>query len=86
MLTAITSAVEPMAAITLSIGGAANATKVVLDMPAVTFTIPTVDASQPVVSTTINFTAEGYTPSATANGNVFALDEVSDLTVRYYSA
>ena len=86
MLAAISTSVEPMAAIQLAIGGAANATKVVLDMPAVTFTIPTVDASQPVVSTTINFTAEGYTPSATANGNVFALDEVSDLTIRYYSA
>lgn len=84
MLTYISSATEPMAAIKLSIGGSTNATKVELDMPAVTFTIPTVDASQPVVSTTINFTAEGYTPSTT--GGTFALDELTDLTVRYYSA
>lgn len=86
MLSNISTAVEPMAAISLAIGGSTNATKIVLDMPAVTFTIPTVDAGQPVVSTTINFTAEGYVPSATAGGNAFALDEVSDLTVRYYSA
>ena len=45
----------------------------VLEMPAVTFSIPTVDVQQ-VVSTAINFTAEGYTPSATGDANVFALD------------
>ena len=86
MLAAISASTEPMAAVQLAIGGSANSTKVVLDMPAVTFTIPTIDASQPVVSTTINFTAEGYAPNTTANANVFALDELTDLTVRYYSA
>ena len=85
MLAAASSSVEPMAAITIAIGGGANATRVVLEMPAVTFSIPTVDVQQ-VVSTAINFTAEGYTPSATAGANVFALDETNDLTVRYYSA
>lgn len=85
MLAAASSAVEPMAALSITIGGATNATKVVLEMPAVTFSIPTVDVQQ-VVSTAINFTAEGYTPSATGDANVFALDEVNDLTVRYYAA
>ena len=85
MLAAASSSVEPMAALSLAIGGATNATKVVLEMPAITLSIPTVDVQQ-VVSTAINFTAEGYTPSATAGANVFALDEVNDITVRYYSA
>ena len=85
MLGAASSAVEPMASLAISIGGGANATRVVLDMPAVTFGIPTVDVQQ-VVSTAINFTAAGYIPSATADSNTFALDEVNDLTVRYYSA
>ena len=85
MLAAASSSIEPMAAITIAIGGSANATRVMLEMPAVTFSIPTVDVQQ-VVSTAINFTAEGYTPSTIAGANVFALDETNDLTVRYYSA
>lgn len=85
MLAAATSSVEPMAALSITIGGATNTTKVVLEMPSVTFSIPTVDVQQ-VVSTAINFTAEGYTPSATADANTFALDEVNDLTVRYYAS
>jgi hypothetical protein len=54
-------------------------------MPSVTFTVPTVDV-QAVVSTAINFTAEGSTPSTTANGNTFALDKTNDITVRYFAA
>ena len=85
MLAAAATTTEPMATIQIAIGGSANATKVVIDLPSVTFSIPTVDV-QAVVSTTINFTAEGSTPSATANANVFALDKVNDLAIRYYSA
>ena len=85
MLAAASSSVEPMAAISISIGGGTNATKVVLEMPAVTFSIPTVDVQQ-VVSTAINFTAEGSTPSATAGANTFSLDETNDISVRYFSA
>jgi hypothetical protein len=83
MLAAASASIEPMAALSLVIGGTTNATKVVLEMPAVTFSIPTVDVQQ-VVSTAINFTAEGYTPGASSN--VFALDETNDIAIRYYSA
>ena len=85
MLSAASSSVEPMAALTISVGGATNATKVVFDMPSITLSIPTVDVQQ-VVSTSINFTAEGYTASATADANAFALDDTNDISVRYYSA
>lgn len=85
MLAAASASIEPMAALSIVIGGTTNATKVVLEMPAVTFSIPTVDVQQ-VVSTAINFTAEGYTPSSVAGSNVFALDETNDIAVRYYSA
>lgn len=84
MLAAISASTEPMATISVAIGGSANGNRVVLDMPAVTFSIPTVDV-QAVVSTAINFTAEGYTPNATATENVFALDETNDISVRYYA-
>ena len=73
-----------MASVSLAIGGSSNGNRVVLDMPTVTFTVPTVDV-QAVVSTAINFTAEGSTPSTTANGNTFALDKTNDITVRYYA-
>ena len=83
MLAAASASIEPMATLSIAIGGTTNATKVVLEMPAVTFSIPTVDVQQ-VVSTAINFTAEGYTPGASSN--VFALDETNDIAIRYYSA
>jgi len=86
-LAAITSgnsnAIEPMAALVITVGGA-GATKVVLDMPSVTITVPSVDV-QAVVSTAINFTAAGSTPSSTANANTFSLDKTNDIAIRYYS-
>ena len=85
MLAAASSTVEPMAALTIAIGGKDNLTKVELDMPSVSFTIPSIDVQQ-VISTTINFTAAGSVPSSTTNGNTFAVDALNDLTVRYYSA
>ena len=85
MLAAASSAVEPMAAVTVVVGGSANTNRVELIMPAVTFSVPSVDVQQ-VVSTAINFTAQGYVPSATANANAFDLSETNDLTIRYYAA
>lgn len=85
MLASATTTIEPMATLSISIGGSANATKVVVDMPAVSITIPSVDV-QAVVSTAINFTAAGYIPNSTANANVFALDETNDIAIRYFSA
>ena len=82
---ATASAIEPMASLSIAIGGKANATKIVLDMPSVTFSIPTIDVQQ-VVSTTINFTAEGSSLSGIANANTFAVDKTNDLVIRYYAA
>ena len=85
MLAAASSSVEPMAALTIVVGGSTNSNKVELVMPSVTFSVPSVDVQQ-VVSTAINFTAQGYLPSGTANANTFDLSEANDLTVRYYAA
>lgn len=87
MLANITSstAIEPMFALTLAIGGSSNSTRVELDMQSVSLTVPTIDVQQ-VISTAINFTAQGYVPSATANANTFAVDVPSDLAIRYYAA
>lgn len=85
MLAAASATVEPMATMSIAVGGGTNATKVVLDMPAISMTIPSIDVQQ-VVSTAINFTAGGSTPNSTANANTFALDETNDLTIRYFAA
>ena len=84
MLAAAAVTIEPMAALAISIGGGANTVKVVLDMPATVLQIPSVDVQQ-VVSTAINFTAEGYVPSSTADANAYDLTKTNDIAVRYYA-
>jgi hypothetical protein len=84
MLANITTqaAVEPMFTLNLAIGGSSNPTRVELDMPSITLTVPTVDVQQ-VISTAINFTAEGL--STANNANTFTVDVPNELTVRYYA-
>jgi len=85
MLKASTTSIEPMASLSIGVGGkTASTTRVILEMPSVTFTIPSVDVQQ-VVSTAINFTAAGSTLSNTANTSVFAVDKTNDLLIRYYA-
>lgn len=69
--------VNPAYYLKLSIGGSASATtRVDLEMPAVVLSIPTVNTEQ-VVSTTINFTAQGSASGA------FDLASKNELTVTY---
>jgi len=92
MLAAITSsslsstAIEPMFSLVLSIGGksATAPARVELEMQSVVLSVPTVDVQQ-VISTAINFTAQGYKPGATAADNTFAVDVPSDLAIRYFA-
>jgi hypothetical protein len=83
LLTESATNIEPMFALSINIGGASG-NRVVLEMPAITLGIPTIDVQQ-VVSTAINFTAQGYVPSATAANSVFDLTKPSDLAVRYFA-
>lgn len=85
MLAYASTSVEPMVTLSISVGGGSNTTKVVVEMPAATISIPAIDVQQ-VVSTNINFTAQGFTPNTTANSSTFSLDKTSDLAVRYYAA
>lgn len=84
MLAAAATTIEPMISLSIAIGGKDNALKVVLDMPSATISIPTVDVQQ-VVSTVINFTAQGSSQSATAANSTFDLSKSNDITVKYYS-
>ena len=78
MLDGSTTDVDPAFAIQIDVGGSANATRVAFEMPAVVLTIPTV-ATEQVISTTINFTAQGSATSA------FDIGAANELEVRYYT-
>lgn len=78
MLAGSTTDVDPAFYVQLEMGGASNATRVEFEMPATVLTIPTV-ATEQVVSTTINFTAQG---SASAE---FDIGTANEIEVRYYT-
>jgi hypothetical protein len=78
MLAGSTTDVDPAFFVQLEVGGAANATRVEFEMPAAVLTIPTVSTEQ-VVSTTINFTAQG-----SAAGE-FDIGIANELEVRYFT-
>jgi hypothetical protein len=78
MLAGSTTDVDPAFAVQIEVGGAANATRVEFEMPAAVLTIPTVSTEQ-VVSTTINFTAQGSATGA------FDIGVANELEVRYFT-
>lgn len=77
LLASSSTDVDPAFEIIVALGGGAAATRVELDMSAAVLTIPTVSTEQ-VVSTTINFTAQGYT------GTNFDIGVANELEIRYY--
>ena len=76
MLAGSTTDVEPDYAIQIEIGGLTAVTRVEFDMQAAVLTIPTISTDQ-VISTTINFTAEGST------GTSLDLEKANELEIRY---
>ena len=77
-----TSNVNPKFNVEIAIGGSSNTLKVVLAMPTSMLTIPTVDVQQ-VVSTAINFTAQGST-NGTSSGT-YDIGASNELAVKYYA-
>jgi hypothetical protein len=75
MLTNSTTSVDPDFYLKIAVGGT-NTTRVEFEMPAVVLSIPAVNAEQ-VVSTTINFTAQGYT------GTSFDIGAANELNITY---
>lgn len=70
----------PNYALNISIGGSAQPTRVDLSMPTSSLSIPSIDVQQ-IVSTTINFTAQGSTTGAV--GGAFDIAQANELTVGY---
>ena len=84
LLAEATTTTEPMFSLSMNIGGVtATNPRVIVELPSISLGIPTIDVQQ-VVSTTINFTAQGYTPNATVANTAFDLTKASDIAVRYY--
>jgi len=73
---AATSTTETDFALVVDVGGASATTKVTLNMPHCSVQIPSIDVQQ-VVTTTINFTAQGY------SGSSYDLAATSDLDITY---
>jgi hypothetical protein len=78
LLAGSTTDVDPEFEIQFEVGGASNATRVEFEMPAAVLTIPTVSTEQ-VISTTINFTAQG------SSGSDFDIGAANELIVRYFT-
>lgn len=81
LIAASATNVDPAYNLKISIGATntLGKTRVVLHMPATVLTIPTINTEQ-VVSTTVNFTAQGYTDDE------FDICANNEISVTYYSA
>ena len=79
MLTNSSSDVNPAYYLKIAVGGASSLTHVDFTMPAVVLSIPAVNAEQ-VVSTTINFTAQG------SSGGAFDIAQSNELAIEYVTA
>lgn len=84
MVNASASAAETKYALTLAIGGAANALKVELYGVGAALQIPTIDA-QAVMSTTINFNLQGTDSVVGTAGASYDLENTNDLRIRYFA-
>lgn len=83
MLTAAATTSETKFYLDIAVGGSSNTTKVHLTMPGVSLQIPNIDI-QDVVSTTINFNAQGNI--ADSSSGSYELTKTNDLVVKYYHA
>lgn len=78
LLTGSSTNIDPGFSITVKIGGATG-NRVEIAMPAAVLQIPTVNTEQ-VVSTTINFTAQGK-----AGGAAYDIEAANEATITYYA-
>lgn len=82
MLSNITAATEPKFKVQIEIGGASALTRVEVLCDGAVLSVPTVDA-QAVMSTTINFTAEGTEYQQTATSG-YDIENTNDVRIRYF--
>jgi hypothetical protein len=80
---ATTAGVEPKFKLQVEVGGASNGTRVEFDIDGAFLQIPTIDA-QAVMSTTVNFTAQGSDSIQTSTSG-YDIENTNELEVRYLS-
>lgn len=80
---ATVAGVEPKFKLQIEIGGATSGTRVEVMSNGAFLQIPTIDA-QAVMSTTINFTAQG-TESVQSATSTYDIENTNDLEIRYFS-
>ena len=78
---ATSAGIEPKYQLLLAIGGSAAPTRVEVELPMAFLQIPTIDAAA-VMSTTINFTAEG----SASDGTSIDIENTNELEIRYIKA
>ena len=83
MLTNAATSIDPKFLLQIDVGGSAAATKVELRLDAAMLQIPTIDA-QAVMSTTINFTAQG-SEAVQSSTSAYDIENTNELRVRYFS-
>lgn len=81
MITA--NAAETKFKLQVDVGGISNAIRTEFLMNGCSLQIPTVETAD-VISTTINFTAQGYNPIV--SDNVYDVTQTNDMRIRYFSA
>lgn len=83
MLASSATDVDPKFYIQLEVGGRTNPVRIELEMNAAMLSIPTVNVEQ-VVSTQINFTAQGHDATIEADAD-YDIGSTNELLVRYYA-
>jgi hypothetical protein len=81
ILAAANNTTEPKYKVQIEVGGLASGNRVEFEMPGVVLQVPTVDVAD-VVSSTISFNAQGFTPDYSG----FDLVKNNDLMIRYFAA
>lgn len=82
ILDSTSNTIQPMFGFNIDIGGS-SAPFIQITLPTVFLQVPTVDVQQ-IVSTTINFIAQGAT--VTSNTQTFEASKTNDAMIRYYAA
>ena len=83
ILNSVNTTAELKYKLQVDIGGASNPVRLEIDMEGASLQVPAVDVAD-VVSTTINFAAQGYNPNLA--DQEFDLARSNDATIRYFSA
>lgn len=85
MLANASTSVDPKFKLQLDIGGIINTTRAEVLLDAAMLQIPTIDA-QAVMSTTINFTAQGSESVFTGGTAGYDIENTNDVRIRYFAA